>query len=1248
MSQADDMVDEDKKPSSPKMSMSTTMAKSVAKTGGKILIFLSAFLAVCFGAIYIYIQQAGGLTRLVERSLSSEEWGINTQIEEVTLHLNLESWSIDALVSQIEVQFDAQQVTFPELAFRISPASLYSGAIFSTMIEGVSIELVQENDGVLLAGDWGKIKRKIETLSSGEGASTDRLISALASRNLILKQGLITVRKQGSDEAEIVENLNLNLAVDQGGNVQFSGSAAVKNYADNKLAFEGHSNIITALSEVQIKASAMPSKALSPFLPELLSPLGELGELEGDVSLLLDSYSVQSASGFLGANNGYLPLSLSNDRKAAFSNLQTAFSYSRADDYLVLSETQLKLPDGRKMSYGGEVVGLHKDITAFNGSLLIEDLPSETLLTEWPQNALPEVRSYLIESFQGGAFDTLALIFDGQFNKAQKRLSLSSLSLNGELDNVRVQTGYGQYKELVGTAKGRISVDVGNGGILNSARLKLAVRDGYVIIDNRDKAISFENASGEVIYQKGQLLVPDLRFDFGNQQSLATTITIGLDEVGEPQSAQVAMSAPKLDVDIIQALWPQNIVPRTAGFLKNNLKGGELSDFDLSLSAGFEMVDERPLPKLLSLETELDMAKTSFVWMKDQRPLNNISGHISLSDNVLSILIEQGENDAISLEQAEIYINPVLQPVSNKRLLTIKTTANAPMDEVVSILDAPQINRIESLPVDVRGATGTMRASIHLAGAITQNGKLDLQLVKADGAIEKGAIDNVFRDFDISDADLVISATPDELELTGAANLSNVPGHFNLKNTSSNLQITGHLASSPLVTEMLAQHSGQEITGALGGRFTIDKPADKDELDLFVAIDLSQAGVNLPILNWAKIPSETGQASAVFHYKGGYLKQVDKISIDAGSLSTKGSIFMDDKGQLEEAVLADVKWPGNHLDAIVIKPDNETGSLFVQGDGDLLDLRSMRRGEGLSEGLHITFDLTANRLLVDQDIDLYGRMTGEVQKDGNGKATLQGALIVGDKPLLEQGTVTALFGPDGEYLNAVGLIGGAEARLEYSPEEADNPLLFITSQNAGRVLSGLGITDTIRAGRLVLVSEFVGDGFGDYNTTINLEEFNVIEAPAAVRAFSVLGLAGLYSLVEGDGTRFTRGEAYIETRGKSHNIKTMKASGGAVGLTMLGSYNSETKQVDVSGNLVPVNQFSKIIGAVPVLGELLSGVDKSGIFATQFNVTGEIADPETSVNAASIAPGFLRDLFSPNWLARERNRILGEDNQTAE
>jgi hypothetical protein len=82
--------------------------------------------------------------------------------------------------------------------------------------------------------------------------------------------------------------------------------------------------------------------------------------------------------------------------------------------------------------------------------------------------------------------------------------------------------------------------------------------------------------------------------------------------------------------------------------------------------------------------------------------------------------------------------------------------------------------------------------------------------------------------------------------------------------------------------------------------------------------------------------------------------------------------------------------------------------------------------------------------------------------------------------------------------------------------------------------------------------------------------------------------------------------------------------------------------VDVSGNLVPVNQISKLLGKVPLLGDFIAGVDKSGIFVSQFAVTGTSDDMKTAVNpVSSIAPGLLRDLFSPNWLGREEKRLFG-------
>jgi hypothetical protein len=38
---------------------------------------------------------------------------------------------------------------------------------------------------------------------------------------------------------------------------------------------------------------------------------------------------------------------------------------------------------------------------------------------------------------------------------------------------------------------------------------------------------------------------------------------------------------------------------------------------------------------------------------------------------------------------------------------------------------------------------------------------------------------------------------------------------------------------------------------------------------------------------------------------------------------------------------------------------------------------------------------------------------------------------------------------------------------------------------------------------------------------------------------------------------------------------------------------------------------------------------------------GDVDEPQTTINAASLAPGVLRDLFSPGWLKRESERLFG-------
>ena len=97
---------------------------------------------------------------------------------------------------------------------------------------------------------------------------------------------------------------------------------------------------------------------------------------------------------------------------------------------------------------------------------------------------------------------------------------------------------------------------------------------------------------------------------------------------------------------------------------------------------------------------------------------------------------------------------------------------------------------------------------------------------------------------------------PSQLEVTGSGLLDKVPGVFSLKNDDDNLRLTGNLTGSPYLSEMAADLSGQEITGILGGRFTIDVEKQSQKTRAFGA-ELKEAGVNLPLLNWAKLPGRS-------------------------------------------------------------------------------------------------------------------------------------------------------------------------------------------------------------------------------------------------------------------------------------------------------------------------------------------------------------------------------------------------------
>ena len=89
-----------------------------------------------------------------------------------------------------------------------------------------------------------------------------------------------------------------------------------------------------------------------------------------------------------------------------------------------------------------------------------------------------------------------------------------------------------------------------------------------------------------------------------------------------------------------------------------------------------------------------------------------------------------------------------------------------------------------------------------------------------------------------------------------------------------------------------------------------------------------------------------------------------------------------------------------------------------------------------------------------------------------------------------------------------------------------------------------------------------------------------------------------------------------------------RAFGSSVGMTWRGGLDFGSDTVDVAGTLVPFYAVNRVLGAVPLLGDILTGGEGGGLFAVTYALEGPLDEPDLSVNPLSIlAPGFLRGLF---------------------
>ena len=96
--------------------------------------------------------------------------------------------------------------------------------------------------------------------------------------------------------------------------------------------------------------------------------------------------------------------------------------------------------------------------------------------------------------------------------------------------------------------------------------------------------------------------------------------------------------------------------------------------------------------------------------------------------------------------------------------------------------------------------------------------------------------------------------------------------------------------------------------------------------------------------------------------------------------------------------------------------------------------------------------------------------------------------------------------------------------------------------------------------------------------------------------------------------------------------------GSGLGARVDGAIDLDARTLALSGTVAPLYAINRLLGRIPIVGNLMRGENSDAAIAATFSIGGTFADPQISVNPLSaLVPGFLRDLLGDLFEGAQRS-----------
>lgn len=738
-------------------------------------------------------------------------------------------------------------------------------------------------------------------------------------------------------------------------------------------------------------------------------------------------------------------------------------------------------------------------------------------------------------------------------------------------------------------------------------------------------AWTLRKASGSISSQNGDLGLPalyakprhldsldfDIAFDAATDRLDITSLNLRQGKIHAAAEIRirdltktpvVSLDASTQDFpgDRIMHYWPPSLGIDARNWMSKNLEGGRVPVANVEMEARFDRSAARPIT-VTRLVGGIDFKDVTGHYFRPLPPATKIVGRAAFDRTKFDISIESARLNDLQIEKSKVRFTDL---DTNNEQAEIDAVVRGPVQSALEILNHQTLDLGRHIKLDTKSVIGLAGTRLRFAFPLLNALTLEQVDFAASANLEGVGIPDVAAGHALSDGKLTLELNRDSLRIDGTGLVAG--GHATLTMDevfTRNARIRTHKRLTGTFADAVIKELGLPEFARLDGPVIVDVEA-LDLADgggeLTAVIDLRDARLALPALKWAKPAKAAGRVRFSLETRDGRVQRMRSASLLAADLGVDLSAeFTPDTGALERV----------RFHRLVLAESTMTGGLMVAADGrlevtvsgDRLDIRRFMEDDG------------SETVPSDQPITINARF----------KEVLIGPL----PPVLD---AVMRVREDGATLSDIqldGRIGGEPISIGYRVG-GQAKHFEIRAEDAGKVLRGFELLDSINGGKLAITGTTTGSS-GNERTLIDLSvrEFGLIQAPVLAQVLNAAFLPGLVDTLQGKGIRFERLNAKIDVTKERARILDALAFGSSLGISAAGEVDRVARVINMNGMIVPAYGLSRLIDQIPILGRIITGGEKEGLLAAEYLVGGGLDGPTVTVNPlTALTPGFLRAL----------------------